>query len=668
MLNTITLPITPDYDPRRVEADELARTLEAMGEEALMEQRPDFASLSGDISEYLNETQLANIGSRCVEDYTRDKSDREDWEKTAEEALEIAAQESTGGQKDYPWPNASNIRFPILATAMLQFNARAYPAVVKGDQGILCKVMGNDDGVTMIGPDGKIQMGMEIEGQMLPIPPGAPLPEGAQPVPMFQVPPGAKMAKAARVSQYMNHVLFHKMPDWESDTDALLMQLPVVGCAFRKMWRDGEQKSATCSALRIIVPQGARSVETTPRLTEERPDIFVNEIRDKMRSGYYRSVELNLDKETDTGRMLLEQHRYIDLDDDGVDEPYIVTVDKETNAVLRIEPNYGPESIKRDDTGMVMCIKPNRFYIKYSFFPDPRGNFYDLGLGHLLKQGGAVIDTAINQLMDAGHAQTAGGGFIASGVRLQSRGGGGMRYQPGVYKTVDVPGDVLRNAIVEKTLPNVSPVTFQILDLVLGAMRDLSGVKDVITGDASNNGQVGTTLALIEQGLQVFNAIYKRCYRALTMEYQLLFDNIGRYGTQADAQEYAELLDDPQANFANDFTQKGLDVRPVSDPLSVTRIQKMAKAQFLQASLPMAEIANIDAQEVMRRVYEAADIQNIDKLFRKPGPPPEPDPRIEADVMKTMSDAGLNAVKAEREKFDIRRDAMELGAASGFAG
>jgi chaperonin GroES len=229
--------------------------------------------------------------------------------------------------------------------------------------------------------------------------------------------------------------------------------------------------------------------------------------------------------------------------------------------------------------------------------------------------------------------------------------------------------------IYERTLPNVSPVTFQVLDLILAAARDISGVKDVITGDASNTGQVGTTLALIEQGLQVFNAVYKRVYRALKDEFALLKHNVGRYNVEATAQDYAEVLDDPQADFAKDFAERDMDIRPVSDPSSVTRMQKMARAQFLMGTIGMP---GANPPEILKRVYEAADIEDADKLI---APQQGPDPIVEAkaagihakgnrDMAAAEKDLALteqtkleNAMLEQRAKFEAQRQAYEAFAA-----
>jgi hypothetical protein len=51
-------------------------------------------------------------------------------------------------------------------------------------------------------------------------------------------------------------------------------------------------------------------------------------------------------EENDGARLLLEQHCLWDFDEDGIEEPYIVTVDHETRVVLRIEPSFGPDDIK----------------------------------------------------------------------------------------------------------------------------------------------------------------------------------------------------------------------------------------------------------------------------------------------------------------------------------
>jgi len=600
------------------------------------------AQMAGDISHMLSDSDLTDIGRKVVDGYNQDKTDRSEWEETVKEALKAASQEAKGETKTYPWPNAADIKYPLLTVGALQFNARAYPAVVKGDEAVSVKVIGKDSGQ---------------QQQQQPAMPGMP------PAPQEGPQQGAKSKRAARVRDYMNTTVFYRMDDWEEDTDALLLQLPIVGCVFRKVFYDSRadmQRSAMVPALRLLAPKGAKSCKTAPRLTEEIPDVFPIDIIERIRDGFYRDVDLYAGEEgidathDENPRMLLEQHRLLDMDDDGLPEPYIVTVDFNTAQVLRIEPNFSVDAVKFDGE-RALRIEPNQFYVKYDFFPHPEGKFYGIGLGHLLKQIGGVINTAINQMIDAGTAAVAGGGFVASGVRLTgSRRSGNLRFLPGEYKTVDATGDQLRNGIVERTFPQASPIMFQVLEMMLGAAKDISSVKDVITGDASNNGQVGTTLALIEQGLQVFTAIYKRTYRALKAEFTLLYTNMGRYATDAVKEDYRNVLDDPEADFDADFRASDMDIRPVSDPSSVTRMQALARAQFL---MQFVAAPGVNPQAIIRRVWEAADVEDIDELLMPPAPE-QPNPKDVADAHKAEAGAALDMERAATEK--AKREQMQL--------
>jgi chaperonin GroES len=160
-----------------------------------------------------------------------------------------------------------------------------YPAAVKGDEAILCKVIGQDNGipVTMPNPQsGQIQPVPQMDPQT-----GQPLMVDGKMVPQWQVPPGAKASRARRVSEYLNTTIFYRMDSWEADTDALLTQLPAVGCAFRKVWYDPRKgaQSAMVPALRLVVNENIRSLDTAPRITEEIPEVFPHEIRCKQREG-----------------------------------------------------------------------------------------------------------------------------------------------------------------------------------------------------------------------------------------------------------------------------------------------------------------------------------------------------------------------------------------------
>jgi chaperonin GroES len=172
----------------------------------------------------------------------------------------------------------------------------------------------------------------------------------------------------------------------------------------------------------------------------------------------------------------------------------------------------------------------------------------------------------------------------------------------------------------------------------------------VITGEASNTGQVGTTLALIEQGLQVFNATAKRIFRSLKEEYELHYDNIGMFGDEREANAYMTALDDPEADFEGDFNRTDMDIRTVSDPSTVTRMQKMAKSQFVLGLAPGLAQVGGDPREAYRQALEAVDAEDIDKLLPPPKPTP-PDP-----FQMAMAEAALAGAQAKAKKDDADAD------------
>lgn len=666
-----TQPDPQEFDPEAA-AQAAAATMQQAAEPTVKQKLDVLAASTDNLAKAMSPDDLATLGQKVVEDYDKDKASRKEWEDVATEMLAAASQDKTVEQKDTPWKAASNVNIPLLTIAALQWNARMYPAAIKGDEAILCKVVGQDNGVAMRGPDGHPMV--MVNGQPVPAlqafqmqqqalqqgqdggqPPQAPPP----PQIAWQIPPGAKASRARRVSEYLNTVLFYRMDAWEADTDALMTQLPIVGCCFRKVWYDQRKgaQSAMIPALRLVVNENIRSLDSAPRITEEIPDTYPHEITCKQREGVYLNVELPISEDIqDKPRLLLEQERYMDLDGDGYDEPYIVTVDHESRMVLRVESNFSPRDIEWDGDRPVR-ITAGKFYIKYGFFPHPQGKFYDIGLGHLLKHIGAAANTLLNQLMDAGTAAVSGGGFIASGLRLQGRAGRSVvKFAPGEYKTVESSGDDIRRAIYERTIPSVSPVTFQVLDFIMGFAREIAGIKDILTGQAAPTAPVGTTLAQIEQGLQVFNATAKRFFRSAKEEYELLADKIGRYGGEAVAKDYANVLDDPQANFAADFNSDDMDIRPVSDPSAVTRMQKMAKAQYLESQAELIAQVGGDLREIVRRSLEAADIEDIDKLL----PPPQPQA---PDPVKQMEVVALQA-KADKDEAHANKANAEAAAAS----
>jgi chaperonin GroES len=575
----------------------------------------------------LDDWQLQKIGMRCKSEYEIDYLSCSQFREKYKEFLDFALQYAE--EKTYPWPQASNVIFPLITTASVQFAARAYPAIVNGPLIVKGIVVGTDHGNPVIDPT----TGQQAMG-----------PQG----PMWQIPPGIKRIRANHIAKHMSWQLLYEQKEWEGDTDKLLHLLPIVGCVFRKSYFDptlGRNCSDLVTADKLVINYHAKSFDTAPRLTEEvllypvevqeliRAGIFVDQVY--LSSGQGEHVDAGDD---DAPIEFLEQHRRLDLDDDGYAEPYIVTIHKSSSKVARIVARYDATGVLFSEvTNRIVKIIPVQYYTKYDFLPSPDGGIYGTGFGRLLSPINAAINTTLNQLIDAGHLQIRGGGFIGKGLSMNT---GNVRFAMGEYKAVNVSGGILRDNLVPLTFPGPSQVLFQLLGLLIEAGKEVASVKDVLSGDITQaNVPATTTMALIEQGLKVFSSIYKRIYRSLTSEFDKLYRLNSIYLPQESSYRYG---DEWHYIKRTDYdSQSG--VEPVGDPSKVADAQRLSRAQFL---LTFLQSPNVNPIEILNRVFDEAQIPNYEQLLIQN---PPPNPAILAKISEVAS-------KAARDRAGEVRD------------
>ena len=614
--------------------------LEAAGEPADQDEQavpPEqfvaFVTGAGNLAAELPEDQLKEIARQAIEDYELDKGSMAEWLDQMEKGLNLAA--LVKERKTYPFDDAANVRYPLITSAALQFNARAYPAIVPEDRVVKAKVWGED-------------------------------------------PAGQKAARADRVSEFMSWQLSAKIEEWEPETDKLLTLLPIVGTMTRKWWPDPVDRRPRCRLIepgKFIVNNKVKNLHEAPRLTEELP-LFPVEIESRVRAGQFVEFEYQPgDEDRQAPQDFIEQHTRIDLDEDGYDEPYVVTIHCETQTVVRLVADFGAEDVRyRTETRQVEALVPvmdpmtgaqvtvpqmvpqevktgiiridrGSYFVAHRFMPGMDGGFHGTGLGLLLGDISEAINSIINTLLDAGHYASLGGGFIGAELRLK---GGGQRVRPGEWKMITGFGDDVRKAMVPMTYPGPDVVLFQLLGLLIEAGREIASVKDVITGDAQRQQTATTTLALIEQGMMVFTAAYKRIFRALKQEYKLL----ARMNAQSVSPEEYNQFHDGQQPFdpQQDFGAADMDVEPVADPRSVTKMQEAAKAQLV---MQLADQGMVDRAEALKRVAQAADIPDFEQLV------PQPDP---AQVQMQQQMMQLQMAAAEAQLMQVRVD-IELAIA-----
>lgn len=571
------------------------------------------------IAKDLDEDKLITIGKDCKEGYDSDLGSRRDWEMALEDWTKLAIQVKE--EKTYPWPKASNIKFPLLSTAAMQFAARAYPTIIPSDdKPAKCRVIGND-------------------------------------------PEGQKRARAFRIGEHMSYQLIEEMPMWEEEMDRLLIITSIAGTCFKKTYYDqinGRPESILVLPKDLVVNYWTRSLEEASRISQK---IWMNKNQYQERVNAKLFLEVDLgdpepledqqdkkvnrqliagDNDYTTPYLFIEQHTWLDLDDDGYAEPYIVTFDYNTEQVLRIVARYDEESIKTDDAGKLIKIEPVQYFTKYGFIPNPDGGFYDLGFGNLLGPLNESANTVVNQLVDAGSLSNLQSGFISKGLRIKM---GESRFQPGEWKVVNATGQDLKQGIFALPVRDPSQVLFSLLNLLISSSKELASVAEIFVGKMpGQNTPASTTMASIEQGMKVFTAIFKRIYRSFTKELRKLYRLNKMY---IDPQKYTDILDDPAS--AMDYEGSANDIVPAADPQAISDTIKQMKAEAL---MQLLQTGALDTNEVVKRVLEAQGQPDIQNLFRKE--PPGPDPKQQEMQAKMQMEQQSHQLDMQSKQADLQ--------------
>ena len=642
---------------------------------------------SKNLVELLKDEDADKIGREVAQNYEIDEQSRVKWKKKMEAATELALQLVT--PKTYPWPGSANVKFPLLTIASMQFAARAYPALVKAPDLVKFRVQGSD-------PDGQkaaraSRISAHMSYQLL-----------------EQDESWEEDQDRAFLALPILGCVFKKSyydPTLEHNCSKTVLPKNLAVHYYAKSIETAERKTEIFELYdREIKERVLRGIFTEH---EYGPPASPKEREEDERQG----MAAPPSNDTDTPRTFLEQHTYLDLDGDGYKEPYVITVDEASHKVARIvhrikkitteqsveieELQTRIKSIEQGREGeeqqlaaamqagqdptpqqlqkiqaaerttsimqrevealseekpIVLRIEPVEYYTKYSFIPSPDGGFYDLGFGALLSPLNDSVNTIINQLLDSGSMQNSQSGFIGKGARIK---GGKLRFSPHEWKRVDVAGSALRDAIVPLPVNAPSEVLFNLLSLLISYAERVGSVTDAMTGEnPGQNTPAYNMSAMLEQGLQVFNGVFKRVYRSFRSELRKLYSLNGLY---LDQEEYFAYQDLESKVLQTDYTSDAKDLIPAADPNAFSNKEKLSKAQAVAERAQM--VAGYDPIVVEQRILESMDVPNSREVYPtvqgEDGSiqlkfPPQPDPELEiekADMQRRTLEGQSRAEK-----------------------
>jgi hypothetical protein len=405
----------------------------------------------------------------------------------------------------------------------------------------------------------------------------------------------------------------------------MLWGLGLAGNAFKKVYFDPSlerQVAIYVPAEDIVVPYGASSLQTAPRVTHVMRKTE-NELRKLQVSGFYRDINLGepshvieevekriaekmgFNATMDDRYKLLEMHVDLNLpgyeDEDkegnltGIALPYVVTLERGTGEVLAIRRNWNPEDKTK---------QKRQHFVHYPYIPG--FGFYAFGLIHLIGAAAKSGTMLLRQLVDAGTLSNLPGGFKTRGLRIK---GDDTPIAPAEFRDVDVPSGTIRDNILPLPYKEPSQVLKGLMDQIVGDGRAFANAADLQVSDMSANSPVGTTLAILERTLKVMSAVQARVHYAMRQEFKLLSGIIRDY--TPDEYSYDPEEGDRMAKQA-DYDM--VEVIPVSDPNAATMSQKVVQYQaVMQMAQQNPQI--YDLAELNKQMLEVLGVKNIGKLI-----------------------------------------------------
>ncbi len=590
------------------------------------------AIASPNLCDLFDKNDLDRIGQECWAGYDRDSASRLSWMKRNEAGMDLALQIQK--DKSFPWPGCSNVAFPLVTIAAMQFHARAYPAIVNGTDVVKCRVLGDD-----------------LDGQ--------------------------KQARADRIATHMSWQLLEQDKAWEEQEDKAILNLSIVGTNFKKSYYSASVRhnvSELVLAKNLVLDYWAKSVEDCPRKTQKIP-MFRNEIYEKVMRGlfcdvleepWYQAYPVTRTTaaqqaqdnrqgvtppppDDTTSLSFLEQHCNLDLDGDGYAEPYIITFEETSKCVVRIVTRFDRESdIERVATGpnkgKIIRIAAMEYFTKKTFIPSPDGGIYDIGFGVFLGPLNEAVNSLVNMLLDAGTMQTTGGGFLGRGAKIR---GGVYTIAPFEWKRVDSTGDDLRKSIFPLPVNAPSDVLFQLLSLLINYTSRVSGTTDISVGEnPGQNTPASSMQTMVEMGQKIYTAIFKRIWRSSKEEFGKLFKLNGMFLP----------IDVPQVGGVTRADYQGAAdlVAPVADPNVTSDSMRLQLASALKQAAATTPGYNRDAVEI--RYLKALRIDGIPAVFQgTQGQPAPKDPKLVIEETKIQGRLAEQdkALQAQMQQFAI---------------
>lgn len=538
----------------------------------LEEKKEHFANIIDEV----DQSELRAAVNELLDKIEKDKEAREKRDKLYEEGLRRTglADDAPGGAQ---FTGANKVVHPMLVEACVDFSARMMKEVFPPSGPVKSKIVG------------KIEK--------------------------------AKQDKAQKKADFMNWQVTEQMPEFRGELEQLSTQLPLGGAQYLKMMWNPQYRRPSSEFIPIddvYLPFAATNFYTAERKTHVQY-VTSMEYNRRVKAGMYIDVDVGgpgdiefskagvandkIEGRKDTSynedglRTIFEVYTNLEFDEGMA--PYIISIDKASGKALSLYRNWE----KGDDMKRELD-----WIVEFPFVPW-RGA-YPIGLTHMIGGLSGAATGALRALLDSAHIQN-----IPTMLKLKG-GPNGQTINVQPTEVIEIEGGAMVDDVRKIAMPlpfnQPSAVLFQLLGFLVDAGKGVVQTSFEKLSDQNPNQPVGTTMALIEQGMVVFSSIHSRIHSAMERSFKILHRINSAYLTEEDIRAQAGDFEVDPSDFDGP-----MDIIPVSDPAIFSETQRFAQIQaIMQRAQAMPQMYDMrKVEEMFLRVMKVPD----DILVEVPG-------------------------------------------------
>jgi hypothetical protein len=544
-----------DVDNEVEDTEDGGAIIREKNDEDLADKLAHFANIVDEVDQDRLKTAISDL----VEKIGNDKEAREKRDKQYEEGLRRTGlgDDAPGGAQ---FTGANKVVHPMLVEACVDFSARFMKEVFPPNGPVKSKILGERD--------------------------------------------KSKIQKAERKAEFMNWQTTEQMVEFRGELEQLSTQLPLGGGQYMKfMWNPLHRRPCAefIAIDDIYLPFAATNFYTAERKTHVQY-ITKFEYQRRVKSGMYIDVDLGMPEDPEFSkstqandkiegrkdlsynedglRTIFEVYTYLDFGDGP--EPYILSIDKTTNLGLGLYRNWEPDDPRQLELDWI---------VEFPFVPW-RGA-YPIGLTHMIGGLSGAATGALRALLDSAHIQN-----VPTLLKLKG-GPGGQTLNVQPTEVVELEGGALIDDVRKLAMPlpfnGPSPTLFSLLGFLVDAGKGVVQTSFEKLSDQNANQPVGTTMALIEQGMVVFSSIHSRLHGSMARCFKILHRINSAYLTTEDIEAQSAGLDIDPSDFDGP-----MDIIPVSDPAIFSETQRFAQTQAI-----------MQRAQAMPQMYDARKVEEM---------------------------------------------------------